>query len=72
MENYVLRIYRQKKNKPESIVGVLHDFRNHAKRPFKGLAELCSILLAANCARKSGQKTHQNPTKPMKGQMDNK
>jgi len=44
LENYVLRIYRRKKNDPRILVGVVEEVGVEGKRAFSNLDELWSIL----------------------------
>jgi hypothetical protein len=51
---YILRIYRRDPERPEMILGLLHDVKKDVHRPFHGLEELCEILSLPDsfCRRK--------------------
>ena len=44
MKNYILRIYRQKRNNPRGIVGVVEEPEKKDKKAFTNLDELGEIL----------------------------
>jgi hypothetical protein len=56
--DYILRIYRRDPERPESILGMLHDVERDVRRPFHSLAELCEILSLPEsiCRRKRKKK----------------
>lgn len=43
-DNYIVRIYRYKKNKPASLVGLVEEVGVEGKRGFTSLEELWEIL----------------------------
>ena len=44
MDNYILRIYRRKKNDPRIFVGVVEEVGVEGKKAFSNLDELWAIL----------------------------
>ena len=44
MENYIIRIYRQAKNNPRLLVGVVEHVGSEGKKAFTNLHELWEIL----------------------------
>jgi len=44
LKNYIVRIYRQEKNNPRKIVGVVEEPEIEGKRAFTNLDELWGIL----------------------------
>ncbi len=44
MENYVVRIYRHKRNNPNRLVGVVEKVGDEGKKAFTNLDELWEIL----------------------------
>ncbi|NWG02540.1 MAG: hypothetical protein HXY44_06770 [Syntrophaceae bacterium] len=44
MDNYIVRIYRRKKNNPRILVGVVEEVGAEGKKAFSNLDELWAIL----------------------------
>jgi hypothetical protein len=44
LKNYILRIYRQKRNNPRSIVGIVEEPERKEKKAFTSFSELWEIL----------------------------
>lgn len=44
LDNYILRIYRRKKNNPRILVGVVEEVGAEGKKAFSNLDELWAIL----------------------------
>ena len=46
MDSYIIRIYRQEKEQPRSVIGTAERVGDEGKRPFKNVDELWEILNA--------------------------
>ena len=46
MNSYIIRIYRQEKEQPRSVIGTAERVGDEGKRPFKNVDELWEILNA--------------------------
>jgi len=57
VNSYIVRIYRGKKDKPHSVVGIVEDVGAEDKKAFKNYEELWEIMNPVTAGRECPEKT---------------